>query len=138
MLIVNCNMFYLKLYCPLLIHKEFLYINLISWPYQDISSMASFKIFWCVLCLKHIPWCGSCDSIPITVACTSVSWYGKILQEVLPQILFQVLFLSYIAIIHKLHLLKMPTAAECPITIFFFCFFSSIILPCSQTQRLFP
>lgn len=45
-------MFHLKLYCSLLVHKEFLYINLISWSYQNISFMASFKISWCVLCLK--------------------------------------------------------------------------------------
>lgn len=120
-------MFYLKLYCPFLVHKKFLYINLISCPYQNISCMASFKIFWCVLCLKHILGVGLVTLyllLFLLLQCLG-KILGKILQEVLPQILFQVLVLSYIAIIQTLHLLEMPTAAEYPIIIFFFCFFMS-------------
>lgn len=43
----------------------------------------------------------------------NVLTFGKILQEVLPQILFQVLFLFYITIIHKLHIFEVPMAPEC-------------------------
>lgn len=63
---------------------------------------------------SFIPWYGSCGTVPFSSLYFSILPFGKILQ-VLPQILFQVLFLSYITITYKLHLLEVPWAPECSI-----------------------
>lgn len=72
------------------------------------------RICWCVFTLHSLVWVlwHSPSYWLLIFQCLTL---GKILQKVLPQILFQVLFLSYTTISHGLHFLWGGQAPECSI-----------------------